>query len=135
MPRFSYENLNLVAAFLATPDRHVSVWGGAYLATCPYLLSDLKCQAGTKHKFPMTICLSELAPLGAAGLSRPDIVAAALSYLYNRTEEPDGRLIFSRLDGKGEPIPNVSIQSPPIDSKPTHPCMHGASYISGVSYA
>ena len=55
---------------------------------------------GTKHKFPMTICLSELAPLGAAGLSRPDIVAAALSYLYSRTEEPDGRLIFSRLDGK-----------------------------------
>ena len=29
-----------------TPDRHVSVWGGAYLAICPYLLSDLKCQAG-----------------------------------------------------------------------------------------
>eukprot|EP01046_Picozoa_sp_COSAG06_P005461 COSAG06_NODE_244_length_19215_cov_20.256853_14_plen_132_part_00 len=29
-----------------TPDRHVSVWGGAYLATCPYLLSYLKCQAG-----------------------------------------------------------------------------------------
>ena len=24
----------------------MSVWGGAYLATCPYLLSDLKCQAG-----------------------------------------------------------------------------------------
>ena len=29
-----------------TPDRPVSVWGGAYLATCPYLLSYLKCQAG-----------------------------------------------------------------------------------------
>jgi hypothetical protein len=48
----------------------------------------------------MTICLSELTPLGTAGLSRPDIVAATLSYLYNRTEELDGRLIFSRLDGK-----------------------------------
>ena len=31
---------------ITTPDRPVSVWGGAYLAICPYLLSDLKCQAG-----------------------------------------------------------------------------------------
>jgi hypothetical protein len=30
----------------ATPDRPGPFWGGAYLATCPYLLSDLKCQVG-----------------------------------------------------------------------------------------
>lgn len=55
---------------------------------------------GTKHKFPMEISLSELTPLGTAGLSRPDLVCAALGYLLKRTQNPQGRLVFSRMDSK-----------------------------------
>ena len=55
---------------------------------------------GTKHKFPMEISLSELTPLGTAGLARPDLVCAALGYLLKRTENPQGRLVFSRMDSK-----------------------------------
>ncbi len=52
---------------------------------------------GTKHKFPLNVKLSALGALGQAGLLRPDMAAAALTWLWNRTEgEKKGRLVFSR---------------------------------------
>eukprot|EP01043_Picozoa_sp_COSAG02_P004442 COSAG02_NODE_115_length_35467_cov_292.837056_23_plen_688_part_00 len=60
---------------------------------------------GTKHKFPLSVKLSELSNLCNAGLLYPDLATTALDWLYSRTKgDKDGRLVFSRSETKDSPF-------------------------------
>ena len=60
---------------------------------------------GTKHKFPLSVKLSELSNLCNASLLYPDLAATALDWLYNRTKgDTAGRLVFSRSETEDSPF-------------------------------